>query len=105
VIKRNGAIEKGRDIDGDGDVNEEIGAHARGFNSKSIGICMIGGRKEGHTRQQESNFTLNQYLSLDMLVNRIKSEIKTIEKVVGHCDLPNTNKPCPCFNVKALLGS
>jgi len=43
VIRRNGAVELGRDLDKDGDVDEEIGAHAYGHNATSIGICLIGG--------------------------------------------------------------
>jgi N-acetylmuramoyl-L-alanine amidase len=46
VIRRNGIIELGRDLDNDGDVDEEIGAHARGFNAHSIGICVVGGMDE-----------------------------------------------------------
>ena len=38
VIYPNGAIATGRHLD-------EIGAHAPGFNSKSIGICLLGTNK------------------------------------------------------------
>src|SRR5690606_114532 len=40
VIRRNGVIEKGRDI-------SEVGAHVEGYNKNSIGICMVGGIDSG----------------------------------------------------------
>lgn len=42
VASHVGLVEMGRDLDHDGDVDEEIGAHAEGFNSTSIGVCLIG---------------------------------------------------------------
>mgnify|MGYP001441377098 CR=1 FL=1 len=48
VIRRNGEIEDGRDI-------RDSGAHAAGYNSKSVGVCMVGGMAEDNSA--ENNFT------------------------------------------------
>jgi N-acetylmuramoyl-L-alanine amidase len=70
VIRRNGSVEKGRDLDNDGDVDEEIGAHALGHNSHSLGICLVGGMSEEGV--PDSNFTLNQLVSLKNLIENLR---------------------------------
>ena len=55
VIRRDGSIEKGRDIN-------DSGAHAAGYNSKSIGLCLVGGMAEDNSA--ENNFTAQQWTSL-----------------------------------------
>lgn len=92
VIRRSGKIEKGRDLDNDGDVLEEVGAHAAGFNAHSVSACLVGG-KGGF------NFTDAQMASLDFLVNDMEARFPGIE-VLGHCDLPGVTKGCPCFDVR-----
>jgi N-acetylmuramoyl-L-alanine amidase len=93
VIRRDGTIEKGRDLDGDGDVTDEVGAHAYGFNKDSIGICLVGGKPD-------FNFTRAQMKSLDFLVGEYESRYPEIE-VLGHRDLPGVDKPCPTYDVRA----
>lgn len=89
VIKRNGRIEDGRSI-------EVAGAHVKGYNAYSIGVCMIGGvDKDG---KPEANFTAAQYESLWNLVSSYRDEFPEAE-ILGHRDL-NSHKECPCFNVK-----
>ena len=92
VIRRNGIVEKGRDLDHDGDVDEEVGAHVAGFNSHSIGICLVGGKPK-------ANFTVEQWDSLKKLVKGLSFTYKQVE-VVGHCDL-DPHKTCPQFDVKS----
>lgn len=94
VIKRDGSFDNGRPLD----IN---GAHALGFNHRSIGICLIGGK--GEKGGAEANFTLDQYESLKHVVKYLKS-LYPIETVLGHRDLPGVTKECPCFNVIELLG-
>ena len=48
VIKRDGTVETGREL-------EEVGAHAKGHNAISVGICMVGGLSEDN--EPETNFT------------------------------------------------
>lgn len=98
VIKRNGLVELGRDLDGDGNVNEEVGAHAFGFNQNSIGICMIGGVNNDNV--PEANFTLKQYNTLYYCVSILRTDFPNAE-IIGHKDVSST--ACPSFDVKSLL--
>lgn len=94
VIRRDGSYEEGREL-------TAIGAHARGYNHMSIGICLIGGK--GTLGKPEANFTLEQYTALKSIVVWLKAT-HPIATVVGHRDLPNVTKTCPNFNVSKLLG-
>lgn len=93
VIRRNGLVERGR-------LESVVGAHAYGYNRFSLGICLIGGRKS-KSKDPESNFTREQYMSLFLLVERWVRDYN-ISIVVGHNEV--SNKPCPCFNVKEFFG-
>jgi N-acetylmuramoyl-L-alanine amidase len=64
IIRRNGTVEEGRKID-------YQGAHAPAVNSRSIGICLIGGLSEDN--KPENNFTLEQFLSLSNVVDLINA--------------------------------
>lgn len=90
VIRRDGALEPGRAL-------EEIGAHARGHNAYSIGICMVGGLDAG--LKPENNFTPEQWATLASLVGELHRRYPKAE-VLGHRDLPKVAKACPCFDVK-----
>lgn len=84
VIRRNGIIEKGRP-------ENRPGAHVRGANEVSLGICLVGGR-EGE------DYTANQWRSLAELVVELKSRYPTAA-VIGHRDVPGVAKTCPSFDV------
>lgn len=99
VIYINGAVSIGRGI-------EEIGAHARGFNKTSIGVCMVG----------TDRFTNAQWISLKANIEGLKRQFPQA-RIVGHRDLsPDLNgdgiiepreylKICPGFDVNAWLTS
>jgi len=90
VIKRNGSIEKGRD-------EEVAGAHAKGFNQTSIGICLIGGLdRDG---KPSANYTFAQYCSLHFILDELKDAFPDAV-IMGHRDLAGVYKDCPCFDVK-----
>ncbi len=94
LFSMDGSVEVGRQIDGDLFVSDnEIGAHALGYNKDSIGICLIG----------KDVFTSSQLNSLIYLVEDlcIKFSIK-ISNVKGHRDIDN-KKTCPNFDVKIAL--
>ena len=89
VIRRDGTVEDGREL-------TVPGAHARGYNHKSWGICLVGG-VESDNLTPEANFTHAQWESLERIVRDMKVEAPSAE-VVGHCDLPGVQKACPSFN-------
>lgn len=89
VVRRDGTIEAGRPL-------EKPGAHAAGYNSQSIGICYIGGK--GDNDKPEDNRTPAQKQALHDLVNSLKQQFPQA-KIVGHRDLPDVQKACPCFSV------
>lgn len=83
VIRRDGEIEIGRP--------ESIqGAHVRGHNRNSLGICLVGG-KGGF------NFTARQMEALKELVARLRDKYSVAE-IYGHRDL-DSGKECPSFDV------
>ena len=90
VIRRDGTIEPGRDLDA-------VGAHVKGFNNVSVGICLIGGVTEDG--KPVDNFTKAQLLSLKIIVSAMKF-IYPYAVVQGHRDFPAAKKACPCFDVK-----
>jgi len=95
IIRRNGDLEAGRD-------EGEPGAHAYGYNSRSIGICMVGGL-DGEGSPQD-NFTPEQWVTLLDLMTRLEA-IYPLAHIVGHRDLPNVNKACPCFDVSKWVSA
>lgn len=86
VITKDGVIHIGRPI-------EEIGAHVKGFNASSVGICLTG----------ESDFSEAQFKALRKLVNDLISNLGlSIIDVLGHYELTR-GKTCPNFNVQKVL--
>lgn len=96
IIRRDGTVQTGRDMDKDGDIYEEIGAHVAGWNKNSIGICMIGGK--GDDGKAENNFTDRQFHSLETLVRVIKADYPK-STVHGHREF-QAGKQCPSFDVQ-----
>lgn len=88
VIRRNGVIEEGRQVD-------EVGAHASGYNSSSVSVCLIGGLSEDGT-SSENNFTEEQWESLESVIDTLTNRYPNA-KVIGHNDI--SKKDCPTFNV------
>ena len=87
---------------------ERIGAHAKGFNAHSIGICYEGGLDcNGHPADTR---TPEQKSALRLLVHQLLKRFRN-SYVCGHRDLsPDLNgngviepeewvKVCPCFEV------
>ena len=95
VIRRDGTLEPGRDID-------RVGAHVQGYNSSSIGICMVGGI-DARSRS-EDNYTDPQWKALETLVTDVLKRYPDA-KVQGHRDFPNVHKDCPCFDAIAWARS
>ena len=88
IIRRNGEVELGRS-------NRDTGAHAAGYNHKSISLCMVGGMAEDNSA--ENNFTAQQWTALLDLVKQIKVDYPEAD-VIGHNEI--SEKECPSFDVQ-----
>lgn len=91
VIRRDGSLEHGRAL-------EKVGAHAKGHNRTTIGVCLVGG-VDGDTNQPAANYTPQQWASLKALIVDLQAMYPDA-RVTGHRDLDRA-KDCPCFNVSA----
>ena len=87
VIDLDGTIEKGRPI-------EQIGAHCLGHNSRSVGVCYVGGLRHG---KPDDTRTEEQKKALRKIVSELRRKYGVLE-VHGHCEY--ANKKCPCFDVR-----
>lgn len=96
VIRRDGTIEAGRP--------ETIpGAHAAGYNRNALSICLVGGLND-KTGKAENNFTDEQFASLYLKAFDMIG-MWHLTAMVGHRDLPNVAKDCPCFDVKKWVSN
>jgi N-acetylmuramoyl-L-alanine amidase len=96
VIRRDGTIEKGRDL------TTVPAANGKGNNLNSFTICWVGGRKQG-TTLPEDNRTPEQKTAMRQLIIEFDNITqKTLQKL-GHRDLPGVTKSCPCFDVQTEL--
>ena len=105
MIRLDGKLEKGRDV-------SLAGAHCRGWNERSVGICYIGGLDEnGRPADTRTNA---QKRVLYQIIMDLQREYNILQ-VLGHRDTsPDLNgdgviepyeyvKACPCFDVRAFL--
>lgn len=107
VIRLDGGLEKGRDI-------SLIGAHCKGWNERSIGICYVGGLNENG--QPADTRTNAQKRVLYQVIMDLQREYGILQ-VLGHRDTsPDLNgdgviepyeyvKACPCFDVREFMKS
>ena len=81
-VEYNGIVEEGRPI-------EQSGAHVKGMNLDTIGICLIG----------VEDFTKNQIKKLDLLLYYLCREYSLTRKdILGHYETPTgtaQGKTCP----------
>lgn len=88
IVKRDGTIEKGRPV-------EIAGAHVKGHNADSIGVCYIGGVDENN--RPDDNRTEAQKESLDQLLSFLAFRFNA--PISGHNDYTDA-KACPSFKAK-----
>lgn len=88
LVRLDGIIEEGRPLG-------EIGAHCKGFNKYSIGVCYVGGLNP-FTRLPEDTRTDAQKAALEKLIDNLCSSYHC--RVFGHRDF--AHKDCPCFDAK-----
>ena len=73
----------------------QMGAHAKGFNAHSIGICYEGGLDDAG--RPKDTRTLRQRSALHALLRELKQKFPKAF-IRGHCEMPGaTPKDCPCF--------
>lgn len=89
VIYLDGTIHKGRDLD-------IVGAHCRGNNKDSIGVCYIGGRSAKENKPADT-MTAEQELGWLQLWYALKTLFGNI-KLHGHNEF--SEKACPSFDVQ-----
>lgn len=104
VVDLDGTVEVGRPL-------SMTGAHCKGWNDRSIGICYVGGLDENG--KPKDTRTLAQKKTLAEIVQNLMEVYPTIVRVIGHRDTsPDLNgdgkitpnewiKACPCFDVQA----
>lgn len=108
VIYADGTVSKGRRED-------EVGAHAAGYNSESLGVVYVGGLDA--TGKAKDTRTAEQKKAIAKLVDDLARRYRVpTARITGHRDLsPDTNKngrvdpfewtkQCPCFDVAAERG-
>ena len=87
-ITRDGQLHFGRP-------EEMVGAHAVGYNLHSLGVCYEGGLDE-HGKSDDTR-TPAQRAALIALLRSLKVDYPDA-RILGHRDLPNVHKDCPCFD-------
>ena len=93
-ITRDGVVHTGRPL-------EQAGAHCKGHNRHSVGICYEGGLDAaGHPKDTR---TVTQKEALTKLVRELKRRFPRA-LVVGHRDL-DPGKDCPCFEAVGEFAS
>ena len=88
-IRKDGRIVSTRPV-------EKIGAHAKGHNATSIGICYEGGLDE-NGRPTDTRTTAQRFALLDLLT--ILKHQYPEAQIAGHYQLSATiHKACPCYD-------
>jgi len=95
VIKRDGTLQLGRPL-------EQQGAHVKGHNKNSIGICLVGGMDK-RTGKAVNDYTDKQWQTLRMVVGGLTLQFPGAN-VKGHNDFTKS-KTCPNFDVEEWWGS
>lgn len=93
VVKLDGTVEKGRNI-------SEAGAHCKGYNAHSIGVCYVGGRNAAG--QIADTRTPAQKAALLKLITQLTQLYRC--KTVGHHD-HTSGKTCPNFDARREYGN
>lgn len=88
VVLLDGKVEVGRP-------EIKVGAHCKGYNTNSIGICYIGGL-DANGKSKDTR-TPEQKESLLILLKELK---KKYPKATIHGHREFANKDCPCFDAK-----
>lgn len=94
-IRRDGEVETGRDLSQPG--RFEMGAHSKGENSSSVGICYEGGVKSSAPNVGFDSRTPAQTRAMILLIKTLQNRFPS-SVVVGHRDMPGAATQCPGFD-------
>ena len=92
VIELDGTIHNGRPV-------ERSGAHTKGYNSTSIGICYVGGMDKNKNAKDTRNEA--QRKAMDELIDSLR-EVYKGATIHGHNEF--AAKACPSFDVQKEYG-
>ena len=88
VVYLDGTVHEGRPLD-------RAGAHCKGHNAHSIGVCYVGGLDAGG--KPKDTRTPAQKAAMRTLITQLKKQYPATT-VHGHREF--ANKACPCFDAK-----
>jgi N-acetylmuramoyl-L-alanine amidase len=91
VVHLDGRISRGRQV-------EEIGAHCKGQNHNSIGVCYVGG-VDVYGKKPKDTRTKEQKHALKMIAEQFKDKYPE-GTIHGHYEF--VNKACPSFKIEEL---
>lgn len=89
VIDRDGTVGEGRPI-------AKSGAHTKGRNANSVGICLIGGHGSDANDNFYDHYTPKQEEALRGLIAKLQAQYPSITTISGHNQY--AAKACPGFN-------
>ncbi len=93
IIRRDGSVDSGRHL-------ESSGLHTRGYNDRSVGVCLIGGRNQAGDPYPD--FTAAQIDALRGLLETLLKSYPDAE-VYGRAELDESAEDSPGFKVKEWL--
>jgi len=93
VVYLDGSIHEGRPI-------EEIGAHCKGHNAHSIGVCYVGGLDDD-ARPSDTRNPAQKAALVEILTQLLQQYPGAV--IHGHRDF--ANKACPCFDATTEYAS
>lgn len=93
LIDRDGTHIEGRE-------EAAIGAHTKGHNARSIGVCLIGGHGSNEADDPGQHFTGPQLDALRSMIERLRRDYPGAT-VHGHNEF--AAKACPGFNVAGFM--
>ncbi|MEO1104545.1 MAG: peptidoglycan-binding domain-containing protein [Pseudomonadota bacterium] len=77
--------------------DSEVGAHVRGWNAHSLGVCYVGG--VDHAGRPKDTRTDAQKQALEDVIREWLNTYPGIKRIAGHSEF--AAKACPSFDVKA----
>lgn len=97
-IRKSGAVEIGRDLSQPG--RFEMGAHSKGENAVSIGVCYEGGVTSAAPNKGFDSRTPQQIATMVRLLNELQERFPGAV-ILGHRDMPGAATQCPGFDVRS----